>query len=134
MEAWEFLTSSQAYKLTSSSRSRRGPQALLSTSRMQQVVAFMRALHRPARFSIAAAGAVLFASAQVAQAQTPSLQYPATRRVDQVDEYHGNRIADPYRWLEDVGSADTRGWIDAQNALTRSYLDAITDRPRIRAT
>jgi prolyl oligopeptidase len=101
---------------------------------MQQVVAFMRALHRPARFSIAAAGAVLFASAQVAQAQTPSLQYPATRRVDQVDEYHGNRIADPYRWLEDVGSADTRGWIDAQNALSRSYLDAITDRPRIRAT
>jgi prolyl oligopeptidase len=93
----------------------------------------MRALYRVTRFSIVAAGAALVASVHVAWAQSPSLQYPSTRRVDQVDEYHGTRIADPYRWLEDVVSPDTRGWIDAQNALTRSYIDAIPERPRIRA-
>jgi prolyl oligopeptidase len=94
----------------------------------------MRALHRPARVSIAAAGAAVIASAHLALAQAPSLQYPPTRRAEQVDEYHGTRVADPYRWLEDVTSAETRAWTDAQNALTRSYLDAIPERPRIRTT
>ncbi|MDQ3995441.1 MAG: prolyl oligopeptidase family serine peptidase, partial [Gemmatimonadota bacterium] len=93
----------------------------------------MRALHRLTRFAVTATGAALFASANVALAQAPSLQYPSTRRGDQVDEYHGTRVADPYRWLEDVTSPDTRGWIEVQNALTRSYLDAIPERPRIRA-
>ena len=94
----------------------------------------MRALHRPPRFTIVVAAAVLVASAHSLPAQSTALQYPTTRRVEQVDEYHGSRIADPYRWLEDVTSPDTRGWIDAQNALTRSYLDAIPERPRIHAT
>ncbi len=78
------------------------------------------------------AGVALVASASVARSQTPSFAYPSTRRVDQVDDYHGTRVVDPYRWLEDVVSADTRGWIDAQNALTRSYLDTIPERRRIR--
>jgi prolyl oligopeptidase len=96
----------------------------------------MRALYptRLTRFTIAAAAAAFFASADVALGQAPSLQYPASRRVDQVDDYHGTRIADPYRWLEDLSSPDTRRWVDAQNAFTRSYLDAIPERPRIHAT
>ncbi|MDQ3950941.1 MAG: prolyl oligopeptidase family serine peptidase, partial [Gemmatimonadota bacterium] len=97
----------------------------------------MRALYRPTRptrFTIAAASAALVASAGLALAQAPSLQYPPSRRVDQIDDYHGTRVADPYRWLEDLASPDTRGWIDAQNALTRSYLDTLAERPRIRAT
>ncbi|MFN2565797.1 MAG: prolyl oligopeptidase family protein [Gemmatimonadaceae bacterium] len=79
-----------------------------------------------------AAGALLVASAGAALAQAPSVQYPPTRRGDHVDDYHGNRVADPYRWLEDVGSAETRSWIEAQNALTRSYLDAVPERAGIR--
>ena len=78
-----------------------------------------------------AAGLLLAASAAVALAQS-ALQYPQTRRGDQVDDYHGTRVADPYRWLEELSSAETRSWVDAQNAVTRSYLDAIPERRAIR--
>ena len=81
---------------------------------------------------VAAAVLVVLAPNAVALAQAQSLQYPPTRRGDQVDDYHGTRVADPYRWLEDLSSPETRAWIDAQNALTRSYLDAIPERSGIR--
>ena len=51
---------------------------------------------------------------QVASAQAP--QYPPTAKGDVVDDYHGTKVADPYRWLEDLGSADTKAWIEAENA------------------
>jgi prolyl oligopeptidase len=56
-----------------------------------------------------------------AQAAAP-LHYPTTHRGAQVDDIHGLRIADPYRWLEDVTSPDVRRWIDEQNAFTESFL------------
>lgn len=59
------------------------------------------------------------------------LQYPASRRGDCVDLYHGVEVPDPYRWLEDLESAETAAWVEAQNALTQSYLDAIASRPAI---
>ena len=62
----------------------------------------------------------------------PRLVYPTTPTVDQVDDYHGTPVADPYRWLEDTDAPDTRAWIDAQNALTFSVLDSIPGRERIR--
>ncbi|HEX9368125.1 MAG TPA: prolyl oligopeptidase family serine peptidase, partial [Vicinamibacterales bacterium] len=49
--------------------------------------------------------------------------YPHTRRSDLIDILHGVPVADPYRWLEDPDSPETRAWVDAQNALTRSMLD-----------
>src|SRR5512135_1555155 len=58
--------------------------------------------------------------------------YPQARRGDQVDDYHGTRVADPYRWLEDVDSAETRAWIEAENALTFRFLAAIPQRDAIR--
>jgi prolyl oligopeptidase len=61
------------------------------------------------------------------------LVYPQTRRVDQVDDYFGRTIADPYRWLEDDNSAETGAWVEAQNALTFSYLASIPARERLRA-
>jgi prolyl oligopeptidase len=59
--------------------------------------------------------------------------YPATRRVAQADEYHGVKVADPYRWLEaDVReSAEVAEWVEKQNAVARAYLDAIPQRPQI---
>jgi prolyl oligopeptidase len=52
------------------------------------------------------------------------LPYPETRVDETVDLLHGVRVPDPYRWLETDDSDETRAWIDAQNALTRAYLDS----------
>ncbi|MCC6319660.1 MAG: S9 family peptidase [Gemmatimonadaceae bacterium] len=59
--------------------------------------------------------------------------YPPTRTVDVSDDFHGTRVADPYRWLEDLGSDSTRAWVAAQNAVTMRWLAAAPDRERIRA-
>jgi prolyl oligopeptidase len=59
--------------------------------------------------------------------------YPPTPTSDATEVLHGESIPDPYRWLEDGESGDTRAWTDAQNGLTRSYLDAVPARARIRA-
>jgi prolyl oligopeptidase len=65
-------------------------------------------------------------------AALPSTRYPETHRSDVVDDYFGTRVADPYRWLEDLESAETRAWVAAQNALSRPALDALPARPAIR--
>ena len=60
-------------------------------------------------------------------------KYPETRRVDQVDTFHGVKVADPYRWLEaDVReSPEVAEWVTKQNEVARAYLDAIPQRPQI---
>jgi prolyl oligopeptidase len=67
-------------------------------------------------------------------ADDASITYPPTRRVEQVDEYHGVKVADPYRWLEEDprNSPAVAEWIAAQNDVTRAYLDAIPELPKIR--
>src|SRR5256714_12448836 len=72
----------------------------------------------------------MFTSAVPAPAQT--LQYPAARKSDVVDGYHGTRVPDPYRWLEDPDSPESRVWIEAQNRLTAAYLAGILARAAIR--
>lgn len=57
--------------------------------------------------------------------------YPATPRGDVVDEYFGEHVADPYRWLEDDRSEQTGAWVEAQNAVTHGYLKAIPYRGQI---
>jgi len=64
-----------------------------------------------------------FASALPAACADERLAYPRARKVDVVDVYHGTRVADPYRWLEDADHPDTVRWVEAQNRLTRSLLD-----------
>jgi prolyl oligopeptidase len=59
---------------------------------------------------------------------TPLLAYPQSPRGTQVDDYHGTQVADPYRWLEDIDSPQTRAWVTAQGALSRAYLDSIGGR------
>jgi prolyl oligopeptidase len=56
------------------------------------------------------------------------LNYPQTPTVDLVDDYHGTPVADPFRWLEDVDSPQTRAWVAAQNKVTFDYLQAIPQR------
>ena len=60
------------------------------------------------------------------------LVYPHTRVVDQIDNYHGTVVADPYRWLEETDSPQTRDWIEAQNTLTFGFLARIVARDGIR--
>jgi prolyl oligopeptidase len=67
----------------------------------------------------------------LAIAQSPV--YPTTRKQDVVDEYHGVRVADPYRWLEDDTSAETQAWVKAQNEVTFAWLHAIPGREALRA-
>ena len=64
--------------------------------------------------------------------------YPASRTVKQIDQYDSAgqgkvRIPDPYRWLEELDSQETRRWIDAQNVVTNAYLAQVEDRPAIQA-
>jgi prolyl oligopeptidase len=62
------------------------------------------------------------------------LEYPPTKTLDQTDDYHGTLVRDPYRWLEQPASThEVRAWIDAQNALTESYLADIPEREEIKA-
>ena len=61
-----------------------------------------------------------------------TIAYPPTRKGDVVDDYHGTKVADPYRWLEDVDSPDTRAWVEAENRVTFGYLEQIPERERIR--
>jgi prolyl oligopeptidase len=60
------------------------------------------------------------------------LAYPATRTVDHVDEYHGRKVRDPYRWLEDDNAEETKAWVAEQNKLTFDYLGRIRARQYIR--
>ncbi|HEV2491821.1 MAG TPA: prolyl oligopeptidase family serine peptidase [Terriglobia bacterium] len=57
---------------------------------------------------------------------------PSTRRDDVVDVLHGVRIPDPYRWLEDQHSPETRAWIDAENAYSRPILDSLPGREQLK--
>jgi prolyl oligopeptidase len=60
------------------------------------------------------------------------LAYPKPKTVEQVDDYHGVKVADPYRWLEDTDSADTHAWVEEENKLTFGYLEQIPYRKAIR--
>lgn len=61
------------------------------------------------------------------------MDYPAARRSEVIDRYHGTPVADPYRWLEDLDSPEVAAWIAAQNAVTQSHLASLPLRARLRA-
>jgi len=58
--------------------------------------------------------------------------YPPAERQDIVDDLHGHRVADPYRWLEDAASERTRAWLAGEERLFRAYADGLPDRDRLR--
>jgi prolyl oligopeptidase len=67
-----------------------------------------------------------------APSSAAKLTYPAAARSDHVDDYHGEKVADPYRWLEDVDSGETKAWVEAENKLTFGYLEQIPQRAAIK--
>jgi prolyl oligopeptidase len=66
------------------------------------------------------------------QKEAAKLTYPVTKKVDQVDDYFGTKVADPFRWLEDDNAEEVKQWVQAQNAVTFGYLDTISFRPKIK--
>ncbi len=63
--------------------------------------------------------------------QQSGLSYPETRKDTIVDNYHGTLVADPYRWLEDDNSDETKAWVQAQNAVSYPYLEQLDGRDAI---
>ncbi len=59
--------------------------------------------------------------------------YPEAMKQDVVDDYHGTKVADPYRWLEDPDSPETQAWVAKENELTRAYIDSYDKREAIEA-
>ncbi|MFA7229551.1 MAG: prolyl oligopeptidase family serine peptidase [Melioribacteraceae bacterium] len=57
-----------------------------------------------------------------------SIKYPVSKKIDHVDDYHGTKIADPYRWLEDNNSKETAEWVENQNNVTQQFLSSIPYR------
>src|SRR5580765_2177014 len=80
---------------------------------------------------------VLFASCFCAFATADEkgkpLPYPDAAKGQEIDNYHGTKVADPYRWLEDPDSSASRKWIEEENRITFRFLDAIPERPAIKA-
>jgi prolyl oligopeptidase len=72
------------------------------------------------------------AGAQTCPDYGTALAYPVTKKGPQTDNYHGTQITDPYRWLEDANSAETKEWVTAQNKVTQAYLGQIPQRDAIR--
>ena len=68
----------------------------------------------------------------VMNAQT-KINYPETKKIDHVDTYFGEKIQDPYRWLEDDRSSETEAWVKAQNVVTYGYLEQIPYRNQLKA-
>lgn len=65
--------------------------------------------------------------------QTKTLVYPQTRKIDHVDDYFGIKISDPYRWMEDIDSGETKNWIREQQQLSERYFANLPIRERITA-
>ncbi len=75
--------------------------------------------------------AIAIAVSGLAQAQT-KLKYPAARKDGTVDNYFGTAVPDPYRWLEDDNSEETKQWVKAENEVTQAYLKKIPFRDDVR--
>lgn len=83
---------------------------------------------RAARLTL---GLTLIASAAGAQASPGAPKYPPTPKGNQADDLNGVRVADPYRWLENVGAPEVRTWVSAQNAVTEAYLAQLPRRREV---
>ena len=80
--------------------------------------------------SVAALG--VLSGGAAAQDQSKMLNYPKPQKVEQVDTYHGVKVADPYRSLEDPDAPASREWIEAENKITFAYLNSIPQRAAIK--
>ena len=84
--------------------------------------------HHPLLFALI----LCLITAGITQQMIKPNNYPPARKSDQVDDYHGVKVADPYRWLEELDSEETRNWVEAENKLSFGYLAAIPERTMLK--
>jgi prolyl oligopeptidase len=110
---------------------RTGTETRPARGRPTPAPAFRKEHSMPRRLWAAALALTLFG---LPAAADQPLTYPDTRRGDQVDDYHGTKVADPYRWLEeDVRkSKEVEEWVAAENKVTFRYLEAIPQRDALK--
>ena len=84
------------------------------------------------RLCVGTAALVLAGCCVVPSGAPPRASYPVTRTTNQVDDYHGVAVADPYRWLEDDNSPETKAWVAAENRVTFDYLARLPELPAIK--
>ena len=75
----------------------------------------------------------IFVNAQHTSPNNNTMTYPKTNKIDASDTYFGNTVKDPYRWLEDDRSTETKAWVEAENLVTQNYLKRIPFRPAIKS-
>ncbi len=78
------------------------------------------------KFSAIMAGVLLMNTAGA------QIKYPETKRMEQVDDYFGTKVEDPYRWLEDDNSKETKQWVELENKVTNEYLSKIPFREAVK--
>ena len=71
--------------------------------------------------------------AMISRVYSQALIYPVTKKTDQADNYFGTEVKDPYRWLEDDHSEETRQWVLAQNKITEDYISKIPFRSKLKS-
>ena len=59
------------------------------------------------------------------------MKYPVTKKITQVDDYFGTKVSDPYRWLENDNSDETKAWVKSEQKFTEDYLSKIPFRDKI---
>src|ERR1700674_1999392 len=78
------------------------------------------------------AALLLAALAACRPTASPALSYPSTKKGDVVDDYSGTKVADPYRWMEDLDSKDVANWVAAENRVTFDYVGQLPMRDLFR--
>lgn len=100
----------------------------MSTRRLSVLVSFLGLL------VVSICGAMHVCGAAQPTGDEKKSDYPPTRRVEQVDDYHGTKVSDPYRWLENDVRSDRKvaDWVAAQNQVTEAFLREIPERQPIK--
>ena len=75
---------------------------------------------------------LLFAIFYISCSEKTALQYPVTKKSDQVDDYFGTKVKDPYRWLEDINSSETCKWLELQEKIMKKYFSGIGFREKFK--
>ena len=77
--------------------------------------------------------AIAIPVAIAAQQQQGKVAYPTTKTIAHIDDYFGRKVADPYRWMEDLNAPDVAQWVKAENAVTERYLATLPMRERFKS-